>query len=248
MHACLTNSHVASSSRTSYDARFFYVNKQLGGYTCGFARNAMVTFLRNNGSNGDFLGTFWYSSLDLHRKNPSTLKFIVEQIILSSIIAHGFTIDGTVYRDIQQKSIINFPTTSSPFILPGYRPVMYIPEKWNVSYIDGILVHRNDSEKTAVVVPIQVTIAGRCRESNASFYSTWNEWESQLGLEGYKVRHYFLWVGKKEQAAKLVARATQTLGARVVLINPEYEIVHKTVASVDSRLGQKLAEFDEMDD
>src|SRR5438270_6723922 len=146
MKACLSG-HVVSPSSMDIsklvDHRYFFdefnedERANIGNYTCGLVRNAVVTELHEkkvNLSDNDF----WNSLLN-HINNPSITGFIIEQAILSRISFSGLNIAG---RGINTSMSVVLFSGSFPDFQTGTtgKSILYCPHKFNYRGIDGIIV------------------------------------------------------------------------------------------------------------
>lgn len=71
-----------------------------------------------------------------------------------------------------------------------------MPVRFNLKAIDLLFASINPLEKTAHIVPMQITVAKQHKDSEAAFFADVAIWLH--GLEGFKVKKSFVCeVGKK---------------------------------------------------
>ena|SRR5258708_3351906 len=75
---------------------------------------------------------------------------------------------------------------------------LYLPTKFNFSDIDAALVRLDRKMGEGFVYPIQVTIAGSHKDSEAHFYSAqWDLWKTTFTRNGFEVSSTFVWIDRQ---------------------------------------------------
>jgi hypothetical protein len=100
---------------------------------------------------------------------------------------------------------------------------------------------KGDDEETkkAVVVGIQITIAGAHSDSEGDFFSRWEEWKDRMNCENIEFR--FLWIVENRRGPKEeeVPAKTRELRGRTIEV-PQFTRYIKTVEEVDGVIGGSL--------
>ena len=79
--------------------------------------------------------------------------------------------------------------------------IFLIPEDPFFKDIDALYLKVDVKKKTALVVPIQVTLAKTHKDSETAFYSRWSDWQTRF--EGYKLETKFVWVLEDKQSCTM---------------------------------------------
>ena len=114
----------------------------------------------------------------------------------------------------------------------------FIPENPFFKGIDALYLKVDAEEKTAMVVPVQVTVAKKHKDSEAAFYSRWADWQKHFG--GYKLKTNFVWIVKDEQSWMEVEEKIRTTRKNSKLIHPTHERIIVTVQDINANLGWAL--------
>jgi hypothetical protein len=202
---------------------------------CGLAREAAAIVIRQ-GSPGLLCDNTWLLSLRAFKDNPSVIGFLVEQACLSAISRTGFH-----HCDINWKP---FPATIFQDDLIQAIPsvdceIFFIPENPFFKDIDALYLKVNVEDQTALVVPIQITVAKTHKDSEAAFYSRWSDWQERF--RGYTVETTFVWVVENKQSWAVKEEEFKTTRSQSKLISPEHEQIFMTVTDISHNLGLHLA-------
>jgi hypothetical protein len=101
---------------------------------------------------------------------------------------------------------------------------------------------KEDDEETkkAVVVGIQITIAGAHSDSEEDFFSRWEDWKAHMNCENIEFR--FLWIVENRSAPveEKVPAKTRELRGQMIEVAPQFTRYIKTVEEVDRVIGGSL--------
>lgn len=138
-----------------------------GKYTCGLTRQTAAVVIRR-GSPGLLCSETWIDSLHTFRNNPSVVGFLVEQACLSAISATGF-----YHGNIKWQSLGATTFKGDLLKVIGRRSdeKFFIPEDPFFKVIDALYLKVDAEEKTAAVVPIQITISKTQRFGGGILFS-----------------------------------------------------------------------------
>jgi len=239
--ACLTCDIVDISALGHLDWRYFYVGDDKCGHTtCGVARLAAGALLRRVKNINDFRDPVWKTNMEMSGRNPTVLGFHVEYLTLLQIFLRGCLVAGEEFGETQSEEVFDkkMPTALKRDF---EGTILYRPASFNFRAVDGILAYREKGNKKAVVVGIQITIAGRHSDSEMNFMSSWEHWESHMQCENIEFR--FLWIlenrGNREQEIVVPAK-TRELKDRTIVVTPQYTSIETTVKAVDKAIGRSL--------
>ena len=238
---CLTRSgtRIHFVSKESFDYRYFYANdEEFGNYTCGLARDAAALVLRQ-AKPSKFLDNQWLRSFSLFKGNPSVLGSMVEQSCLSAISSFGFN-QGTVHWK---------PTPSTLFegdLIHRLPPrgndcsIFFVPDDPYYKDIDALYLRVNHKPtKTVLVVPIQITIAKRHKDSEMLFYLNWARW--QAFYDSYAMTTTFVWIVEDQQSWEEVMAKFRKTRSTLHMIMPQHQQAYVPVQEVYCPLGETLA-------
>jgi hypothetical protein len=197
------------------------------------------------------------AKLENSGRNPSTMGFYAEQMIISSFAVRGCTFDeaggfkNKARRGKGKPVPTSIPTIEflkdSPTIKQWAGRTLYVPQTFNYGAVNAILIHLADkatgnAKPRAVVMGIQLTISNRHSDSELNFFAHWKQWTCQL--DDYDVEAKFLWVwetppggGRHTEVKK--ASTARWANKRIKL--PEREVINLSVADVDNEIGRRLA-------
>jgi len=201
---------------------------------CVLAREAAAIVIRR-GSPGLLCGSTWLLSLRTFKENPSVIGFLVEQAYLSAISRTGFHHGGIDWE--------SFPATIFQDDLIQAIPsvdceIFFVPENPFFKDIDALYLKVDVEEETALVVPIQITVAKTHKDSEAAFYSRWSNWQERF--RGYEVKTTFVWVVENKQSWAVMEEEFKTTRSQSKLISPEHEQIFMTVGDINRTLGLHL--------
>jgi len=235
---CLTDSDISSSDPECFDYRYFYPDRtfSFGNCTCGLARQAGAVVIRTE-SPGLLVGNVWLQALRAFKDNPSVIGFLVEQACLSAISRTGFSHGSINWESFpatlfQGDLIQAIPTT-------GDSEKFFIPKDPFFRDIDALYLKLDDQNKTALVVPIQITVSKDHADSEARFYSRWTQWLAHLA--GFQVTTAFVWIVENHHSWKVIQEEFRTTRNRSTRCHPTHEQIVITVAEISRTLGQQLA-------
>jgi hypothetical protein len=218
-----------------FDHHYFYRDEHHKcHYTCGLARAAGATVVRES-QPGQFISDVWLNSLDSHVSNPSVVGFTVEQACISAITERGFHHGGlnwerpatVVYHgDI----FITLPTATSE--------TFFVPANPNFKNIDAVFIRLNTAKKEVLVVPIQITINKKHKDSEALFYYDWSRWKKHY--EEYTISSVFVWVVEHKRSWSVIEEKLRATKRGPRLVTPEHTRNVITVGELYAPLGRRL--------
>ena len=181
---CITGAKVTRAGQRLLDHRFFHVVDGQVACTSGIARHFGIQYLQRN----DFLNARWFDAFRIGTANPTTLGFLLEQMILSYLSIepfHALAIHDRRFGERPQMR--HFKGRAPPPTINGSGLQLYIPTVFNHPAIDAILVcldAGNEKRFTkAAVARIQVTISKDHPGSHKVFMNDWKEWRWCLGCD-----------------------------------------------------------------
>jgi hypothetical protein len=237
--ACLACNVVDTSALELLDWRYFYVeNDKRGQTTCGIVRLVAGALLRRVKKLSDFQDPVWKDRMVMSGKNPSVLGFHVEYLILHHIYRHGCLEAGPEFGETGCEKV--FHEDRPPSLDTSFDgTILYRPASFNFRAVDGILVYRAKGNVKAVIVGIQVTIAGAHSDSEEKFLRLWEDWQAHVNCENIEFR--FLWIVENRRGPKEeeVPAKTRELRGRTIEV-PQFTRYIKTVEEVDGVIGGSL--------
>jgi len=233
--SCLTASSVSWPISDLFDYRYFYMGKERrGNCTCGLARQAAAVVIRR-GKPGLLCDKIWIRSLYTFRNNPSVVGFLVEQACLSAISTTGFYHGSITWQSF---TATTFKGNLLTIIGRESNEIFFIPEDPFFKDIDALYLKVDAEKKTAMVVPIQVTVAKTHKDSEAAFYSRWADWEDCF--KGYELKTNFVWIVEDKQSWMVKEEEFRATRQNLKLISPRHEQLFVTVQDINSTLGSTL--------
>jgi hypothetical protein len=218
-----------------FDHRYFFRDESgRCYYTCGLARECGAIIVRN-AEPDQFLADIWLNSLNFFEDNPVVVGFIVEQICLSVISSIGFRIGDLHWNSVKSK-ILSSDMLSS--ISLAASETLYIPDRWNYKDIHALYLYIDERKKTALVVPIQITINPFHKDSEALFYADWERWVDHF--EGYTLSSTFVWIVEHQRSWKIVEEKLRSLRSGTQLIAPQHKQMFVTTSQLHEPLGRRL--------
>lgn len=182
-----------------------------------------------------FLTDTWLSSLDAFEDNPVVVGFIVEQTCLSVISSIGFDFGDLHWNSVKSKIFSGDILDAIPL---ATSETLYIPDRWNFKDIDALYLSINNEQKTAFIVPIQISINLFHKDSETRFYAGWQSWVKRF--EGYALSSTFVWIVEHERSWKIVEEQLRPLRSGVQLIAPHYKQMHVAAGDLYKLLGERL--------
>jgi hypothetical protein len=234
--ACLTCG-VADTALELLDWRYFYVDDDRRCHvTCGVVRLVARALLRRQKKLSDLLDPRTVMS----GKNPAALGFHVEYLIVLHFWLHGCLVAGPEFGEtrMEESSGGDMPTSLEPDFEGS---ILYRPASFNFRAVDAILVHREKGNAKAVIVGIQVTIAGAHSDLEEKFFRRWEDWQALMNCENIEFR--FLWIVENRRNRKreiVVPAKTRKLNGRTIVVAPQYTSIETTVKEVDLFIGRRL--------
>jgi len=227
---------VGSGSAEWFDHRYFWQDEKTGRcyYTCGLARDGGAITVRK-AKPDQFLDDIWFNSLDFFEDNPIVVGFIVEQTCLSVISSIGFN-HGDLHWNCVKSKIFSGDITSA--ISLATSETLYIPDRWNYKAIDALYLSVDNKKKTALIVPIQISINLYHKDSEALFYANWERWVERL--KDYTLSSTFVWIVEHKRSWKIVKQQLRSLRGGTQLIAPQYKQMYVTVGDLYGPLGERL--------
>jgi hypothetical protein len=194
----------------------------------------MMEVLRQRSEDGAFLGEDWHRALEAFKNNRSVVGFMVEQMIISTLASSGVNAGPLA---IKAARITTFQGASTK-LLNKDGHVYHVPLKFNLKAIDAIYVCVNTKKKTALVVPIQITVAKKHKDSVRAFFEDWATWSEALA--DFTITVHFVWIHDGERDRREVEAKLIKLRGRDVLQWPEHQVFFISVEQVDKDLAMTL--------
>jgi hypothetical protein len=184
----------------------------------------------------------WIDSLLIFKDNPSTLGFQVEKVCLGCIVDIGLNYAGkhmgpkvpTWFRGNKLDDLFNAIPSSDPSGL-------YLPLNPQFEDLDALALEYDKKTNTLHVIPIQVMISKRHKDSEALFYHKWKKWESRF--PGIKLCSTFIWIVEDTKSTTAIkgevgnTRTTkQTKSRDHVQVYLSAEDVHKPLGEALKRI------------
>jgi len=246
MNACLTETipEVRSGSTTAlYDPRYFYFDSDDRGHcVCGLAREIMLTLLRVEDLN-IFTSDAWYSAV---RSGSCAIRdSAIIQICLTRMSLGGLTqadAQGNAMRICTFRSDPNFgwmfeEAWKSP---RGMTSFLCIPGP-EVFMLNAVILRINPGDKTAHLIPLQITTTLTCIELATRFFAImWHKWENLIKEEGFKVVNTFVSIDSLTPESVDVSARAVTFREKVKFVSPEYSVRNLNVGMLDPKLGRIL--------
>lgn len=178
-------------------------------------------------------------SLRTFKDNPYVIRFLVEQACLSAISGTGFHHDGGINWDSLPATIIEDDLIQA---IPSVDcEIFFVPENPFCKDIDALYLKVDVEKETALVVPIQITVAKTHKDSEAAFYSQWYNWQERF--RGYELKTTFVWVVENTQSWAVMEEEFRTTRHQSRLIFPEHEQIIMTVTDISRTVGLYLREL-----
>jgi len=146
------------------------------------------------------------------KNNPSVIGFTVEQIVISTISSAGLCFGNT---SIPPAQIFTFETRTARLSI-NKQSTYYVPLRFNLKTIDLLFASIDVQQKTAHIVPIQITVAKQHKDSEAAFFADLDTW--LLGLEDFEVKKSFLWIHHGDHGMEEVKEKLKELRSRTMVL------------------------------
>jgi len=177
------------------DARFYYRDSSsIGWTTCHLARSVGAARVRALQTFAPFAEKSWLNRLALPKENPAVLGFLIERAVLGVLVKNGTDHAGGEFSRGLVQQVFSGTYPDGPPTHPNL-PVIYIPTAFNYHAVDAILatkVHKRRHPTKAIVVGIQITIAGSHSASKEGFMKNWGQWHHVMGCDSTEFK--FLWI------------------------------------------------------
>jgi hypothetical protein len=175
------------------------------------------------------------ASLDHFIDNESVVGFFVEQAVLQSIECNGLAVG-----EGEQSHMHTITFEGAPNFNTSKREVLYVPRAFNYPGIDGMVLRLNSDEMKASVFPLQITLAKYHKDSEATFFRLWKEW--QKSLRDFDIDVTFLWITVKENSTTNVDEKSISLGSRKVATNAEYKSANVHLSKISMNIWNAYEE------
>ncbi|KAJ6597229.1 hypothetical protein DFH09DRAFT_114645 [Mycena vulgaris] len=247
MSACLTETlpEIRAGSNTAlYDPRYFYFDSEGRGHcVCGVARDTMIPLLRLEDLNM-FTSDAWYSSV--RNGSRDTRDTAIAQICLTRIGAGGLTqadAGGNAMRICTFRQDPSFgwmfeEAWKSP---RGMTSFLCIPGSEVCKFLTAVILRINPSDKTAHLIPLQITTAQICTDLATMFFAVvWHRWETAITQEGFKVINTYVCVDSRTPESIDICAKSTAFRDKVKLLSPQYTARTLNVGLLDPKLGRIL--------
>ncbi|KAJ7510171.1 hypothetical protein B0H11DRAFT_1958006 [Mycena galericulata] len=245
--ACLTETIPEirpGSNAALYDPRYFYFDSEGKGHcVCGLARDLLIPLLRMEDLE-TFTSDAWYSAVRCG--SPNTRDSAIAQICLARIGTGGLTqadAQGNAMRICTFRQTPNFgwmfeeAWKKSP---RGVSSFLCIPGAEG-SPINAVILRINTGDKTAHLIPLQISNGLTCTELVTLFFAvTWHRWEMFIKEEGFDVVNTFVCVDSRTPESADIISAATALREKIKLLSPQYTVRNLSVEQLDPKLGRML--------
>ena len=192
---------------------------------------AAAAILRK-GQPGRLFDKEWLSALRTFKNNSSVVGFMVEQACLSIISEMGFLHGGSVPATIFKGDLIQS-------VHLGDQNTFFVPEDPYFKDIDALFLRIHEPSKMVLVVPFQITINKKHKDSEAAFYSGWARWKALL--EGYKVQTCFVWITEDDQSWEELEAESRMTRSGQQEVSPPHMRLRVPVKALHPVLGAELS-------
>jgi hypothetical protein len=239
MKACLQKRPVPVDDRTLYDLRYFYVDaNQVAHYTCGVAFETMMRQLRIRTE--QFCQDEWYATVR-SSGNPVVQGFVAEDICLAAIGKDGLMVVNEQLGPMSRATFTIKPQWDLCFRSSAHTRYLFVPSVYNFRAVDGVILLLDRANQMAHMLPIQITLSMRQRDSDEVFYTTmWSDWVTGLTEAGLVVQSTFIYIDRKQPTAEVVPEVVKVLRNATKVVHPEYRRIHVGIEQVDRRLASAL--------
>ena len=243
MLSCILGLHMGSVDRDLYDPRYFYYQNEIWHYTCGMARQALMSVYRRD----QFQRIQFYQWFGVIRKsqNPVVQGFLVEQLCLLVIARDGLRAITPLGIDapkgpIETESFQQVPNWDSLIDNTTRSSRLYLPDKFNYANVDGAILHiTSRNPKQAHLYLIQITLAKDHKDSETYFYQAqWQNWVQALKGNHWSVESTFVWIDKKAPEQGVKAKKVQATRRGEREVSPNHRYWRSGFQSLDSRFGE----------
>ena len=179
----------------------------------------------------------WFKAFEGFKNNPCVMGFLVEQACLSHISQTGFHHGDLDWESFAATIFDNDIFQSIPLDWEGEQ--FFIPGNPYFKNVDALYLKVDSTEKTALIVPIQITIAKKHKDSETLFYSGWCDWEEHF--QGYQLSSTFVWIVEDEQSWRIVDAEFRSTRSGNKQVLPTHVQTFITVNDLYPHLGNVLA-------
>ena len=228
------------------DARFYYRDGSgIGQTSCHLARIVGAARVRALQTFSSFTEKSWLNRIAHAGENPAVLGFLVERAVLGIMVKTGTEHAGVEFSRGLVQQVFSGPFPDKPPTRPDF-PVIYIPTAFNYHAVDAILatkVHKRRHPTKAIVVGIQVTIAGSHSASEEGFMKNWRQWHQVMGCDSTEFK--FVWIvehhvnGLTADWTDIPEKIVKVRAAEKV-VYPSYQRKYVTIMNLDASLGEQL--------
>ena len=207
------------------DARFYYRDGSgIGRTSCHLARTVGAARVRALETFAPFAEKSWLNRITHAGENPAVLGFLVERAVLGILVKTGTEHAGEEFIRGLVQVVFSGPFPNEPPAHPN-SPVIYIPTAFNYNSVDAILatkIQKRRHPTKAIIVGIQITIAGSHSASEEPFMKNWRQWDQMMGCDSTEFR--FLWI--VEHPVNTPAADWREIPQKTVRVRSGEKIVH----------------------
>ena len=242
VYSCIIGGGTSGHPSDSFDYRYFYSEDRKCDYTCGLARDAATSVIAQR-KRGKFYEAAWINNtLRFYKNNPSALGIHVELICLACIADMGLD-----YGDIHIKpkiptnfvgNLINLLDIIPSDPQQGFSQ-LYLPENPRFEDLDAVYIEYDDKSDTVHVVPMQVTINARHKDSEAFFYNKWDKWKSKFSE--HELTSTFGWIVETGMDWSHMIEETRKTRQTTHVIQPAHKQAFIPLEKVHEPLAKELA-------
>jgi hypothetical protein len=162
----------------------------------------------------------------------------VEQTCLSAMSSIGFNYGDLHWNSVKSEIISGGILDALDEISLATSETLYIPDRWNYKDIDALYLSVDKRKKTALIVPIQISINPSHKDSETLFYADWARWKNCF--QGYTLSSTFVWIVEHKRSRNIVEEQLRSLRGGAQVIAPQHKQMHVPVSDVYKRLGEQL--------
>ena len=181
----------------------------------------------------------WIDSLHTFKDNPSTLGYQVEKICLACIASIGLNYDG---KSTKPQAPIWFRGRNLDALLDAISPTdpsgLYLPSHPQFEDIDALILEYNHTAKTLNVIPIQVTINKKHKDSETLFYNKWKK--LALKFPGITLTSTFIWITELTKSSKTITEEVRETRTMLQMKKQTHQQVFLAAEDVHKPLAEAL--------
>jgi hypothetical protein len=169
--------------------------------------------------------------------NRSVIGFLVEQACISAMSDTGFSYGGIHFPALEATIFDPRPGLISSVPRSRDCEIFFVPSEPNYKDIDALYVRISHKNRTVYVVPIQITVAKRHKDSEKAFYAGWRKWKAAFPDCTLTT---FVWIDEFDKSWDSIRAEHRTTRSGLKEIFPDHKQICVTVAEVHAPMGVEL--------